>query len=181
MKNYVALLRGINLGSRRLKMDELRQAFANIGIQDAQTILASGNVVFSSPENNLSDLKEKLQSGLEQELNYPVFVILRTQSQIETLLSANPIQDFDISKDTKFHISFLEESLDSKLELPHISKDPNFEVHRIDDLHLLDILRLGPSTGTLDLMDWLGRNFADGATTRTWNTILKIQSKLESL
>ena len=45
---FVALLRGINLGKRRIRMDALRNAFIDMGFADARTLIASGNVVFSA-------------------------------------------------------------------------------------------------------------------------------------
>lgn len=42
----VAFLRGINLGSRRIKMDVLRRHFEDLGVENVATFLASGNVVF---------------------------------------------------------------------------------------------------------------------------------------
>ena len=178
MARYVALLRGINLGGRRLKMDELRAAFAALGFAEAQTLLASGNVIFTADTDNDAQLKGQIESGLEAEFGFPVPTILRSQSQIETLVEADPATGIPAHKDTKLHVSFLNAPLPAEIKLPHISADPDFEVHRIDELHLFDIVRLGPSTGSVDLMDWLATNFGVGATTRTWNTVLKIQTKL---
>lgn len=178
MARYVALLRGINLGGRRLKMEELRAAFTALGFTEAQTLLASGNVIFASELADQTQLKGQIESGLEAEFGFPVPTILRSQFQIEALGQADPAAGIPAHKDTKLHVSFLDAPLPAEIKLPHISPDPDFEVHRIDDLHLFDIVRLGPSTGSVDLMDWLANNFGLGATTRTWNTVLKIQAKL---
>jgi len=49
MTIYIALLRGINVGGKnRLPMAELREALAGIGLQDVQTYIQSGNVVFKA-------------------------------------------------------------------------------------------------------------------------------------
>ena len=181
MTRYVALLRGINLGGRRLKMDELRAAFAALGFANAQTLLASGNVIFTSDLDDQTQLKQKIESGLEAEFGFPVPTLLRTQAQIEALLAADPASNIAPDKDTKLHVSFLAAPLPTSLKLPHISADPDFEVHKIDELHLFDLVRLGPSTGSVDLMDWLAKHFGAGATTRTWNTVLKLQAKLATV
>ena len=49
MQHYVAFLRGINLGHRRIKMDRLRQLFEEMKFTGVATFIASGNVIFSSP------------------------------------------------------------------------------------------------------------------------------------
>jgi uncharacterized protein (DUF1697 family) len=47
----VALLRGINVGSsKRIAMADLRAMMAALGYRDAETLLQSGNVVYSSDE-----------------------------------------------------------------------------------------------------------------------------------
>ena len=47
--SYVALLRGINVGSaNRITMVDLRSVFENLGYADVTTLLQSGNVVFTS-------------------------------------------------------------------------------------------------------------------------------------
>jgi uncharacterized protein (DUF1697 family) len=45
---YIALLRGINVSTKRLAMADLRAAYASLGLGDVRTLLNSGNVVFSA-------------------------------------------------------------------------------------------------------------------------------------
>ncbi len=48
MARLVALLRGINLGSkRRVAMADLRELMAELGYEDVRTVLQSGNIVFT--------------------------------------------------------------------------------------------------------------------------------------
>ena len=48
-QQYVALFRGINVGrAKRIAMADLRRIMDGLGLQDVQTILASGNVVFAT-------------------------------------------------------------------------------------------------------------------------------------
>ena len=44
MERYVAFLRGMNLGKRRIKNEELRREFEALGFEDVATFRASGNV-----------------------------------------------------------------------------------------------------------------------------------------
>ena len=46
MSQYIAFLRGINVGGHRVKMDRLRAIFIELGLQDVSTFIASGNVLF---------------------------------------------------------------------------------------------------------------------------------------
>ena len=49
MQRYFALLRGINVGGHRIKMDRLRKLVEALGFEQVETFIASGNVIFSSP------------------------------------------------------------------------------------------------------------------------------------
>ncbi|MEV4390182.1 DUF1697 domain-containing protein, partial [Micromonospora sp. NPDC049580] len=48
MTRYVALLRGVNVGTTRLAMADLRRIVTDLGHEDVATYLQSGNVAFDS-------------------------------------------------------------------------------------------------------------------------------------
>jgi uncharacterized protein (DUF1697 family) len=85
MPQHVALLRGINVGGHRVKMDRLRALFEGIGLEDVSTVIASGNVVFSSKAKNLRILRKKIERVLEGELGYEVPTFLRTPAELAAL------------------------------------------------------------------------------------------------
>ena len=47
MERCVAFLRGMNLGGRRIKNEQLRAEFEALGYADVGTFRASGNVLFA--------------------------------------------------------------------------------------------------------------------------------------
>ena len=52
MKRYIAFLRGINIsGKRKVPMAKLKKGFEEIGFTEVKTYLNSGNVIFSSNED----------------------------------------------------------------------------------------------------------------------------------
>ncbi len=54
MFHYLAFLRGINLGKRRIEMARLRTLFVELKFADVATFIASGNVIFASRRANTS-------------------------------------------------------------------------------------------------------------------------------
>src|SRR5271156_2994474 len=48
MESFIALLRGINVGGKTLKMEQLRQVCSELGLENPRTYIQSGNVVFAS-------------------------------------------------------------------------------------------------------------------------------------
>ncbi|MBA3354552.1 MAG: DUF1697 domain-containing protein [Pyrinomonadaceae bacterium] len=55
MPKYVAFLRAINVGGHIVKMDHLRQLFEALGFSNVDTFITSGNVIFDSMSNALSN------------------------------------------------------------------------------------------------------------------------------
>jgi len=91
MPRYVAFLRGMNLGGRRISNDDLRQAFEALGLTDVATFRASGNVIFDGPEGvEGADVSAKIEAGLAESLGYEVPVFLRSCEQVAKIASREP-------------------------------------------------------------------------------------------
>jgi uncharacterized protein (DUF1697 family) len=91
MKRYVAFLRGMNLGGRRIKNEELRRHFDEMGFDEVATFRASGNVIFSSeraePEAKLA---KRVEDELDERLGYDVPVFLRSIEEIAAIAAQEP-------------------------------------------------------------------------------------------
>ncbi len=88
---YVALLRGINLGSsRRIPMARLKEVLEARGYGAVGTHLASGNVLLDSdlPE---PELAAELSRLLEKEFGFDVPVVLRTGEELAAVVAADPL------------------------------------------------------------------------------------------
>jgi uncharacterized protein (DUF1697 family) len=86
---YVALLRGVNLGKRTLRMDELRRIAAELGLDQASTYIASGNLLFRSGKGEKA-LKTDLEAAIAAHMGARVGVMIRTAEELAEVLSANP-------------------------------------------------------------------------------------------
>ena len=90
MPQYIAFLRGINVGGHRVKMERLREIFEETGLSDVSTFIASGNVVFSAESRDVARLKADIENRLEEALGYEVATFIRSRSQLATLSAADP-------------------------------------------------------------------------------------------
>jgi uncharacterized protein (DUF1697 family) len=90
MTRYVAFLRGINLGNRRVKGAELCACAGELGFADAATFRASGNLVVTAASGTPAALTTRLEQGLEAALGYPVAVFLRSIAQVEAIAAHEP-------------------------------------------------------------------------------------------
>jgi uncharacterized protein (DUF1697 family) len=90
MERYVAFLRGMNLGGRRIKNDELRRRFEQLDLVDVACFRASGNVIFGAEESDEAKLSERVEAGLGKSLGYEVPVFLRGAGELRAIAGHDP-------------------------------------------------------------------------------------------
>jgi uncharacterized protein (DUF1697 family) len=89
MTAYVALLRAVNVGGRQLKMEDLKRIACNNGLDSPRTIIASGNLLFTSSKSE-SELQEMLETAVTAHMGKPVEVMVRTAKEMADVRAANP-------------------------------------------------------------------------------------------
>ena len=92
MTSYVALLRGVNLGRRQLRMADLKRIAGQLGLESPRTYIASGNLLFASDKSEKA-LKTALEVALETHMGAPVGVMVRTAKEMAEVAAANPFAD----------------------------------------------------------------------------------------
>jgi Uncharacterized protein conserved in bacteria len=92
MERYVAFLRGMNLGNRRITNDELRARFEELALSDVVTFRASGNVIFDTDEGDEAAVARKVESGLGESLGYEVAVFLRSVAEVAAIAAREPFE-----------------------------------------------------------------------------------------
>jgi uncharacterized protein (DUF1697 family) len=98
MNAYVALIRAANVGGTgKLPMSDLRELCERAGFLKVRTYIASGNVVFASPESE-ARVKAALEAALEAYASKPVGVLVRTAAELREVLAGNPFPDASPSK-----------------------------------------------------------------------------------
>ena len=84
MKKYCAFLRGVNVNGTTMKMADVCQVFSEAGVQEVSSVLASGNILFSSDKNS-SDLKEILELALSKHFGYDAFLFIKDGKEVERI------------------------------------------------------------------------------------------------
>lgn len=90
MERYVAFLRGMNLGGRRIKNDELKREFEALGLGEVSCFRASGNVIFATKERGEEKLKRRIEAGLGESLGYKVPAFLRNAAELAAVSAEEP-------------------------------------------------------------------------------------------
>lgn len=101
MTHQVALLRGVNLGKRQVKMEALRAVVEAAGLSDVATLLASGNLVLNAKLTG-AKLEAKLERVILEGLELKTDVFVRDAVQLDAVIAANPFKVF-----AKSHPSFM--------------------------------------------------------------------------
>lgn len=103
-----ALLRGINIGSRkRIAMPALREIVQSLGHADVETYLQSGNVVFTPAADE--GLAAELEHAIEAATGHEVSVVVRTGDELRAVVEGNPYQ---VDDPTKVVVAFLGEAVE---------------------------------------------------------------------
>jgi uncharacterized protein (DUF1697 family) len=115
MEHYVAFLRGMNLGGRRIKNEELSREFEALGFDGVACFRASGNVVFGAEKGDEDDLTVQIEAGLADALGYAVPVFLRSASELRAIVSHDPFELALVEKSAgKLQVALLPEAPHAK-------------------------------------------------------------------
>ncbi|MEX2435264.1 MAG: DUF1697 domain-containing protein [Balneolaceae bacterium] len=109
MKPFIALFRGINVGGKNvLPMKELRGILENLGLENVQTYIQSGNVVFESDEKDLDKLSGSLSRAIKESHGFEPNVMILSHEDFKQAIQQNPFPEAEADPKT-LHLSFLKE------------------------------------------------------------------------
>lgn len=178
MPQFVAFLRGINLGKRNIKMDDLRAAFADMGFANTRTLIASGNVLFEAEQ--ATGLSARIAAGLENTFGFDIATIVRSVTQLEDMVKSDPFKGKMSDADTKYYVYFLADGITPDAEKLPANIKGDFEVIATTSGEIfaagyrVDKVRFGPG------LDALPKPFGKNITNRNWNTIHRLIEKAKS-
>jgi len=113
MPRLYAFLRAINVGGHTVTMDRLRRLFEELGLDDVETFIASGNVIFSSRVKSTASLEKKIEAHLERSLGYEVKTFIRTAPELIALAAYKAFPDAATRAAGAFCVGFLAQPLDA--------------------------------------------------------------------
>jgi uncharacterized protein (DUF1697 family) len=170
MTEYLAFLRGINVGGHgAVSMEDLKKVFEACGFTDVKTIATSGNVAFSVAMAEAAVVK-KVEAELKKRLGLQTPVHVLSRDELRKIVQADPYREFEIPKDAKRVITFLDASAKTPPKLPH-HQDGTSILHIKDGVAYSAYVR-NPKGAVF--MKVLEQAFGKGVTTRTWDMINRI-------
>lgn len=114
LKKYISILRGINVsGQKKIVMKDLKALYESLGFENVTTYIQSGNVIFDSDLQNISDIKNKIGDAIKIKYDFEVPVDLRTSDEFKSVLESLPFDNVNLEVDgTKILVTFLAQQPD---------------------------------------------------------------------
>jgi uncharacterized protein (DUF1697 family) len=173
---YCAFLRGVNVKGTNMKMAEVCQVFKDTGMKEVSSILASGNIVFSS-EKSVDELKSILEKAMSEHFSYEAFLFVKSKNETEIFWNSIPFE-----KNEGLHIyAFVGTSGVEKIlmeEFQKATQSENEKAQIVDNIFYWQV----PKGNTLDSTfgKVLGKkSLKNQFTSRNINTFEKILKKME--
>ncbi|KLI64151.1 DUF1697 domain-containing protein [Aurantiacibacter marinus] len=110
MQRYVAFFASMNVGGNRLTMAELREALEREELEDIETVVASGNVLFSYEDRPTDGLSEMLAFIVQDRFRFETFAAVRNAAEVRSAIEDNPF--YGEGEDNLVHTLFLEGEVD---------------------------------------------------------------------
>jgi len=121
MQKYLALLRGINVGGKNIiKMADLKAAFEEMGLNDVQTYIQSGNVIFNTKHSDKSALISLIENSLSSKFNFQCIVVLLSREELQIQLNSAPSGFGQENELFRYDVIFLKEPVKVELAIKEI-------------------------------------------------------------
>jgi uncharacterized protein (DUF1697 family) len=178
MRTWVALFRGINVGGNNiLPMKDLVATLENVGAQDVETYVQSGNAVFRSKETDASVLSRRIGAAIEEGHGFEPRVLLLESEELQSAVRSNPFPEAESDPKT-LHLFFLASSPESPdlgaLEEIKGGRERFVLEDRIFYLHAPD------GIGRSRLAANAERLLSVPVTARNWRTVRKVMEMAKS-
>jgi uncharacterized protein (DUF1697 family) len=173
MPNYLALLRGINLGPKnKILMPDLGKIFSEAGCENVRTYIQSGNVLFEATPELAGRLPKLVTDQIQKRFGYQVPVMLRTTEEMSEVVRNNPFLN-EGAPEHALHVMFLADLPKPKAVSgldPDRSPPNRFQVRR-KEVYLLFPQGVARTKLTSAYFD---SSLSTIGTVRGWRTVTKL-------
>jgi uncharacterized protein (DUF1697 family) len=181
MAVVISMLRAVNVGGHnKIKMDALRALYESLKFRDPKTYVQSGNVVFRTGERDLILLTKRIQRGITRNFGFTPEVILRTSSELRSVIARNPFAKRRGIEPSKLLVTFLasDPGAEAREKLLNLKAEP--EELRIDGRELYIYF---PNGLARPKFSWAAveKLLKTPGTGRNWNSVTKLLEIAERL
>ncbi len=179
MQAHLALLRAVNTGKRKVLKEDLLGIAADVGLPQAKTYLASGNLVLWGNDPGGAALEARLEEALAARIGLRTDFMVRSPGDLRAIIEGNPFAEEALDHPSHVMVSFMKSPLPQGDEevLRNAISGPERFVARGRELYL-DI-PISMADSLLD-RDWKKSKRNPVRTARNWNTVLKLAAMADA-
>jgi uncharacterized protein (DUF1697 family) len=171
---YLALLRGINVGGRKLvAMTDLRELLTLLGFADARSVLQSGNLIGRCGARPPARLERLLEMEAQKRLDLRTDFFVRTAAQWQTIVAHNPFHKEAERDPGHLVVMFLKDPPEAKDLHALQAAIVGPEIVRADGRHAYIVYPNGQGRSRLTHA-LIEKKLGTRGTGRNWNTVLKL-------
>ncbi len=177
----IALIRGINVtGNNTLPMEWLRAMCGKIGLCDARTYIASGNVVFRCDGTAPAKCAERLEAAIEKGRGFRPRVMVRTLPELRRVVSSCAFADVEALEPSRVLVMFLGDapSAAARKAAVAIMTEPERVAVRGREAFLYYPNGVGTAETPMNAVE---KALGTSGTCRNWNTVKKLVEMGEEL
>ncbi|MBD0402773.1 DUF1697 domain-containing protein [Flammeovirga sp. EKP202] len=169
---YISLLRGINVGGRRkILMKDLKELYQKEEVEELQTYIQSGNVLFQSKAIVEADFSQVIKERIQEQYGFDVPVITVDLQTLKNVVKLNPYFGENVSIDS-LHLTVLS-IIPEKDKLEQIVSPVNGDEFFIHDRFVFIHCQGKYSQSKLS-NQYFEKKLGVEATTRNWKTVEKL-------
>jgi uncharacterized protein (DUF1697 family) len=181
VNEYVALLRGINVGgSNLIRMSALKACFEAQGLRDVATYIQSGNVLFTAGRSNQLALTRQIEKALSKTFAYQSRVVVRSFEQIKAIVEEAPTGFGRRPAAYRYDVIFLKDPLTADEAMKSMTAKPGVDRVFAGD-GALYFSRLISKAAQSHLSRVVGKPEYQSMTIRNWNTTGKLLELMERI
>lgn len=171
-ERYAALVRGVNVGGKKLPMAALRELLGGLGFEDVATYVQSGNAVFRAGRGKARALETSIEQAIASEVGLDVTVVVRTHDELAQVHADNPFVAAGCDP-AKLYVTFLAQAPDDERAAALAGETSENEELRLAGREVY--LHYPGGYGRARINNaFIERRLAVRATNRNWRTVGKL-------
>ena len=171
----IVLLRAVNVGKRKLPMAELRDHCRKAGIEDIETYIQSGNLVFTA--KSAAEAERAIEAIVETNFGFKSEAIARTAKQWAVYARRTPFADAD-ERANRVHLGLAKGALAKDLAAKLAAKAAHGEEIVVEGDALWIDFKEGVGESKL-MPDFINKCAGSPVTMRNWRTVLKLEEMVK--
>jgi uncharacterized protein (DUF1697 family) len=178
MSDFIALLRGVNVGGNgKVPMADLRALMADMGFENPRTVLQSGNLVIGAQGKTTAEaLEKKLHTEIAKAFKVNTELFVRTPAEWSKLVKENPFETFAAERPSAMLVWVMREKPDAKHLKALMADHTGPEEIESRGRRLYVTFPDGQGDSRLAARGLLDKHMPSRGTGRNWNTVLKLQA-----